>query len=193
MPLSQRNKLANRHLGLWQSKEISFKSNLKKMKKVIYFMFFAFALSTNVVFAENDNDKLNQSEMLPIQIEILDANDEETKKLYINSFMMQNGKKFTNADVMIVKQKLESLTPEQIQLLAAGDYLDPTVNVIVSVLVGSWGIDRFLIGQTGWGILKLLTGGALGVWTIVDWFQISRLTKESNMEKFNENLMLINN
>ena len=161
------------------------------MKKVIYFMFFAFALSTNVVFVENDNDKLNQNEMLPIQIEMLDANDEETKKLYINSFMMQNGKKFTTADVMIVKQKLESLTPEQIQLLATGDYLDPTVNVIVSVLVGSLGVDRFLIGQTGWGILKFLTGGGLGVWTIVDWFQISRLTKESNMEKFNENLMLI--
>ncbi|MEE1271979.1 MAG: TM2 domain-containing protein [Bacteroidales bacterium] len=161
------------------------------MKKVIYFMFFAFALSTNVVFAENDNDKLNQSEMLPIQIEMIDADDEETKKLYINQFMMQNGKKFTTADIMIIKQQLESLTPEQIQILATGDYLDPTVNVIVSVLVGSLGIDRFLIGQTDWGILKLLTGGALGVWTIVDWFQISGLTKEANMEKFNENLMLI--
>jgi TM2 domain-containing membrane protein YozV len=161
------------------------------MKKVIYFMFFAFALSTNVVFAENDNDKLNQNEMLPIQIEMLDADDEETKKMYINQFMMQNGKKFTTADIMIIKQQLESLTPDQIQLLATGDYLDPTVNVIVSVLVGSLGIDRFLIGQTGWGILKLLTGGALGVWTIVDWFQISGLTKEANMEKFNENLMLI--
>lgn len=161
------------------------------MKKVIYFMFFAFALSTNVVLAENDNDKLNQNEMLPIQIEMIDADDEETKKLYINQFMMQNGKKFTTADIMIIKQQLESLTPDQIQLLATGDYLDPTVNVIVSVLVGSLGIDRFLIGQTGWGILKLLTGGALGVWTIVDWFQISGLTKEANMEKFNENLMLI--
>lgn len=161
------------------------------MKKVIYFMFFAFALSTNVVLAENDNDKLNQNEMLPIQIEMIDADDEETKKMYINQFMMQNGKKFTTADIMIIKQQLESLTPDQIQLLATGDYLDPTVNVIVSVLVGSLGIDRFLIGQTGWGILKLLTGGALGVWTIVDWFQISGLTKEANMEKFNENLMLI--
>lgn len=161
------------------------------MKRLIYFMFFAFALSTNVVFAENDNDKLNQNEMLPIQIEMIDADDEETKKMYINQFMMQNGKKFTTADIMIIKQQLESLTPEQIQLLATGDYLDPTVNVIVSVLVGSLGIDRFLIGQTGWGILKLLTGGALGVWTIVDWFQISGLTKEANMEKFNENLMLI--
>jgi TM2 domain-containing membrane protein YozV len=180
-------------LGLRQRKKNNNKLNFKKMKKVISLMFFVFALSTNAVFAENDNDKLNQGEMLPIQIEMIDANDEETKKLYINSFMMQNGKKFTTADVMIVKQKLESLTPEQIQLLATGDYLDPTVNVVVSVLVGSWGVDRFLIGQTGWGILKFLTGGGLGVWTIVDWFQISRLTKESNMEKFNENLILINN
>jgi TM2 domain-containing membrane protein YozV len=179
-------------LGLRQIKEKSINLNFKKMKKVISLMFFVFALSTNAVFAENDNDKLNQGEMLPIQIEMLDANDEETKKLYINSFMIQNGKNFTTADVMIVKQKLESLTPEQIKLLATGDYLDPTINVVVSVLVGSLGVDRFLIGQTGWGILKLLTGGALGVWTIVDWFQISRLTKEANMEKFNENLMLIN-
>ena len=37
------------------------------MKKVICFMLFAFALSTNVIFAENDNDKLNQSEMLNVR------------------------------------------------------------------------------------------------------------------------------
>ena len=41
------------------------------MKRLIYFMFFAFALSTNVVLAENDNDKLNQGEMLPIQIQFI--------------------------------------------------------------------------------------------------------------------------
>ena len=161
------------------------------MKKVIYFMFFAFALSTNVVLAENDNDKLNQSEMLPIQIEMIDANDEETKKLYINHFLMQNSKNFTTADIAIVKQKLESLTADQIQLLATVDYLDPTINTILSVLVGGLGVDRFLIGQTGMGVLKLITFGGFGIWTIVDWFQISSLTKESNMEKFNENLMLI--
>jgi hypothetical protein len=104
---------------------------------------------------------------------------------------MQNIKNFTTADIAIVKQKLESLTADQIQLLATADYLDPTINTILSVVVGGLGVDRFLIGQTGMGVLKLITCGGFGIWTIVDWFQISRLTKESNMEKFNENLMLI--
>lgn len=42
-------------------------------------------------------------------------------------------------------------------------------------LFGSLGIDRFMRGQIGLGILKLLTGGGFGVWTLADW--IISLTK----------------
>ncbi len=36
-------------------------------------------------------------------------------------------------------------------------------------LLGCLGIDRFMRGQVGLGILKLLTAGGCGVWALIDW------------------------
>lgn len=40
---------------------------------------------------------------------------------------------------------------------------------VFTCLLGSLGIDRFLRGQVGLGILKLFTGGGFGVWALIDW------------------------
>ena len=63
---------------------------------------------------------------------------------------------------------------------------DPTTSLIVSILAGSLGIDRFMLGDTGLGIGKLLTCGGLGIWTIVDWFSIQKATREKNMQKIQQ-------
>jgi TM2 domain-containing membrane protein YozV len=65
---------------------------------------------------------------------------------------------------------------------------DPTTILIVSILAGSFGIDRFMIGDTGIGVGKLLTCGGLGIWTIVDWFMIQKATKEINIQKIQQYL-----
>lgn len=45
---------------------------------------------------------------------------------------------------------------------------DKTTTLILSVLLGGLGVDRFYLGYTGMGLLKLLTGGCFGVLYILD-------------------------
>jgi TM2 domain-containing membrane protein YozV len=66
---------------------------------------------------------------------------------------------------------------------------DPTTSLIVSILGGQLGIDRFIIGDTGMGVGKLLTCGGMGIWAIVDWFLIMGRTREVNFETFQRAIM----
>ena len=43
-----------------------------------------------------------------------------------------------------------------------------TTALILSVIVGQLGVDRFYLGYTGLGILKLITFGGCGIWWLVD-------------------------
>lgn len=40
--------------------------------------------------------------------------------------------------------------------------------LLVSIFLGSLGIDRFLMGHIGLGILKLITLGGCGIWALID-------------------------
>lgn len=44
--------------------------------------------------------------------------------------------------------------------------------ILLSLFVGNLGIDRFYLGYTGTGIVKLLTLGGLGIWGLIDLIRI---------------------
>ena len=40
---------------------------------------------------------------------------------------------------------------------------------VFTFLLGELGIDRFMRGQIGLGVVKLITVGGCGVWCLIDW------------------------
>ena len=40
--------------------------------------------------------------------------------------------------------------------------------LLLSILLGGLGIDRFYMGYIGLGILKLITLGGCGIWALID-------------------------
>ncbi len=40
--------------------------------------------------------------------------------------------------------------------------------LLMSIFFGGLGVDRFMMGKIGTGILKLITFGGLGIWYLID-------------------------
>lgn len=102
----------------------------------------------------------------------------------INMLLMTYSKYFPDESMMMIRDRFEAMDESKTSMLYTLGLKDPTMALILSIVAGGLGIDRFYIGDTGLGIAKLLTCGGCGIWTIIDYFLIMKVTKEKNLEKF---------
>ncbi|HEY9170612.1 MAG TPA: TM2 domain-containing protein [Lutibacter sp.] len=104
----------------------------------------------------------------------------------VDMFIMTNSKFFESHQINVIRERLISLDDSKWPMISTLQLKDPTTILIISILAGSFGIDRFMIGDTGLGVGKLLTCGGLGIWAIIDWFMIQGATREKNMQKLQQ-------
>ena len=103
---------------------------------------------------------------------------------------------FTITEQQMMMQDLN----EQQRMLFMSQYesvkKDRGTVLILSVLLGGMGVDRFMIGDVGMGMLKLFTFGLCGILWLIDIFTIRGKVDDLNRKKANEiyqGIKLMNN
>lgn len=109
---------------------------------------------------------------------------------FTDSFLSANTGSFPSEQLPSLRQRLSQLDDSQAnQVIAAANVKNPTTALILSIFLGTLGVDRFYIGHVGLGVAKLLLAWlTFGIWTIIDWFLIINATKKANLVALNNAL-----
>lgn len=104
-------------------------------------------------------------------------------------YLMSASKYLPQTAIPMLRDRLQDLSSEQLIALNSIEFKDPTMVLIIAIFF--CGVDRMLIGQVGLGVLKMITAGGCGIWWLIDLFSISEATRQYNLNKLNETLILL--
>lgn len=110
----------------------------------------------------------------------------ETAKIF--EIIAQYANRLPAVGLDALKAKLTTIDDESKVQQAFSQLKNPTTALVLSLCCGGLSIDRFYIGDTGKAVAKLLTCGGVGIWTIIDWFKISKRTRSKNLDTLLANL-----
>ena len=101
----------------------------------------------------------------------------------VNHILMMLSSKIPAGSIPSVRTRLENTDISESEILALQSQMkDPLLSILLSIFIGTLGVDRVYIGEVGLGIGKLLTGGGCGIWWLIDIFLIVDATKQKNLE-----------
>ena len=102
----------------------------------------------------------------------------------VNHILMMLSSKIPAGSIPSVRTRLENTEISDSEVMTLQSQMkDPLLSILLSIFIGSLGIDRFYIGDVGLGIGKLLTAGGCGIWWLIDIFLIVDATKQKNLEQ----------
>ena len=110
----------------------------------------------------------------------------------INSICVQLSDKIDSSGLVSIKSSLEKLDDSKYESVLAtiSNLKDPTTILLLSLFLGQFGVDRFLLGKIGSGICKLIFGWlTFGIWWLVDVIKAKDNTKKYNSEKMTQALL----
>lgn len=110
-------------------------------------------------------------------------NNDDSSLNFVTTYLAVNADKFPQESLTNIQKQISHLSTSQQTYLSTLQLKDPTLALLLSFFFGTFGVDRFYIGNITLGILKFLTIGGCGIWTIIDWFIMMKTTRQQNLEK----------
>lgn len=125
----------------------------------------------------------------------------------VDLYLLDNGKKLPIGKVDEIREEFLSLDDRQWSSIRSVELKDTTVMLLISIFLGGWGIDRFMLGDNKNGGYKLgsaLLGYALSwigvgfvlligncIWWVYDLIKINEMTTNYNYKLLKERLNMI--
>lgn len=106
------------------------------------------------------------------------------EKSKVDQFVMTNADKFPEFAQIQIREKLEKMDDDRSNQLLTVSWKTPLTTFLLAFFLGGFGADRFYLGQTGLGVVKLLTCGGAGIWAFIDLFTAFGRTKTFNINRF---------
>ncbi len=92
-------------------------------------------------------------------------------------------RKLPEETLHIVRDKLKEVPDERRDEIISTPLIDVFTVLLFSIFLGNFGVDRFYIGDTKMGILKLLLGWlTLGIFSLIDIYFCYKKVTQMNYE-----------
>lgn len=112
------------------------------------------------------------------------------KEQRVQRFLMTNAKFFPPIRIEEIRNNLLQLSDQQLNSIECIPFKDPMILLLISIFLGTLDVDRFMLGEVGTGVAKLITCIlCVGIiWWLIDIFLISEKTQEYNYNQLRMSL-----
>lgn len=101
----------------------------------------------------------------------------------VNAYLSQYKDSIPKDKMVVLKNSLAKADESSEDALAMVKLKNPIVILLMSIFLGAIGVDRFMVGDVGIGICKLLFGWlTFGIWPLIDIFLCYKKAEEKNLQ-----------
>lgn len=99
------------------------------------------------------------------------------------AWFQANAGKFPKSQRMIIQKRCSEMPDDRLMMLQQLKFKNPTAVLIVGILFGEIGLDRFMMGSFVLGLVKFFTFGLGGILWLLDLFILPGKAREANMKQ----------